>query len=31
MISAVSMEELHFETFLNENYFDDKEVILEEL
>ena len=31
MILAVSMEGLHFERFLNENYFDDKEAILEEL
>ena len=30
MILAVSMEGLHFERFLNENYFDDKEAILEE-
>ena len=31
MILAVSIEGLHFERFLNENYFDDKEAILEEL
>ena len=31
MILAVSMEGLHFERFLNENYIDDKEVILEEV
>ena len=30
MILAVSMEGLHFERFLNENYFDDKEATLEE-
>ena len=31
MILAVSMEGLHFERFLNENYLDDKEAFLEEL
>ena len=31
MILAVSMEGLRFERFLNKNYFDDKEAILEEL
>ena len=31
MILAVSMEGLHFERSLNENYFDNKEAILEEL
>ena len=31
MILAVQMKGLHFERFLNENYFDDKEAILEEL
>ena len=31
MILAVSIEGLNFERFLNENYFDDKEAILEEL
>ena len=30
-ILAVSIEGLNFERFLNENYFDDKEAILEEL
>ena len=30
MILAVSMEGLHFGRFLNENYLDDKEAILEE-
>ena len=31
MILAVSIEGLNFEKILNENYFDDKEAILEEL
>ena len=31
MILAVSIEGLNFERFLNENDFDDKEAILEEL
>ena len=31
MILVVSKEGLHFERFLNENYFHDKEAILEEL
>ena len=31
MILAVWMEGLHFERLLKENYFDDKEAILEEL
>ena len=31
MILAVSMEWLHLERFLNENYLDDEEAILEEL
>ena len=31
MILAVSMEGLHFDNFLNENYFNDKEATLEEL
>ena len=31
MILAVSMEGLHFERFLNENYFDDMEAVLGEL